>query len=119
MTYGTLMYLVKGLQPFVKPIMFVKAPLKRKKAFEVVLYRFVHEVNANIIVNRFNVPIFIMHKYVDIVVDALIFKNKLLNQYILIPHDLCLHRIMDERFDACGIPNVCGTIDGLHNPHSQ
>ncbi len=61
----------------------------------------------------------IMRKYVHIVVDALIFKNKLLNQYIFIPHDLCLHRIMDECFDACGIPNVCGTVDGLYNTHSQ
>jgi len=119
MRYGTLMYLVKELKPFVKPIMLVEAPLKREKAIEVVLYRFVHEVNANIIVNRFNVSIFIMRKYVDIVVDDLIFKKNLLNQYIFIPHDLCLRRIMDECFDACGIPNVCGTIDGLHNPHSQ
>ncbi len=69
--------------------------------------------------DRFNVEAFTMPKYVDIVVDALIFKNKLLNQYIFIPHDLCFRRIMDECFDACGIPNVCGTIDGLHNPHSQ
>jgi hypothetical protein len=60
-----------------------------------------------------------MHKYVDIVVDALIFLKKLLNQYILIAHDLCLRRVMDECFDACGISNVCGTVDGLYNPHSQ
>jgi hypothetical protein len=84
-----------------------------------VSYEFVHGFNGNIIVNGFNVGIFIMHKYVDIVVDALIFKNKLLNQYILIPHDLCLRRIMDDCFDACGIPNVCDPIDRLHNPHSQ
>jgi hypothetical protein len=32
------MYLVKELKPFVQPIMFVKAPLKCKKAIEVVLY---------------------------------------------------------------------------------
>jgi hypothetical protein len=57
--------------------MFVKAPLKPKKAIEVVLFRFVHGYNANMIVNRFNVGIFVMHKYVDIVVDALILKNKL------------------------------------------
>jgi hypothetical protein len=55
MTYGTLMYLVKELKPFVKSkaIMFVKAPLKCKKTIELALYRFVHEVNANIIVNGF------------------------------------------------------------------
>jgi hypothetical protein len=47
-------------------IVFVKAPLKPKKAIEVMLYRFVHGYNANMIVNRFNVKIFIMHKYVDI-----------------------------------------------------
>ncbi len=83
------------------------------------LCQFIHGVNANIIVNRFNVGIFIVRKHVDIVVDALIFENKLLNQHIFVPHDLCLRRIMDECFDACRIPNVCGTIDGSHNPHSQ
>jgi hypothetical protein len=47
MTYGTLMYLVKELKPFViaKAIVFVKALLKPKKAIEVVFCQFVHGVN--------------------------------------------------------------------------
>jgi hypothetical protein len=55
-----------------------------------------------------------MCKHVDIVVDVLIFKDKLFNQYIFIPHDSCLFTIMDGIFYACGLPNVCGTIDRLH-----
>jgi hypothetical protein len=56
MTYGTFMYLVRKLEPFVKfkVIMFVRAPLKFIKAIGLVLYRFAHGVSANIITNRFN-----------------------------------------------------------------
>jgi len=45
------------------------------------LHRFAHGVNVNIIVDKFNVGAFIMCKYVDIVIDALIFKHKLISQY--------------------------------------
>ncbi len=48
-----------------------------------------------------------MCKYVVIVVDALIFKDKLFNQLWM------------EFFYACGLPNVCGTIDRLHILHSK
>jgi len=70
--HETIMYLVRELEPFVnsRAIIFVRAPL------ELVLYQFAHGVNANIIVDRFNVGAFTMRKYVDIVVDALIFKDK-------------------------------------------
>jgi hypothetical protein len=44
-----------------------------------VLYQFTHGVNANIIVDRFNVGAFTMRKYVDIVVDFLIFRDKFFN----------------------------------------
>ncbi len=56
MTYGTFMYLVRKLEPFVKSkvIMFVRAPLKSIKVIGLVLYRFAHGVSANIITNRFN-----------------------------------------------------------------
>jgi hypothetical protein len=78
------------------------------------LYQFAHGVNANIIADRFNVGVFTMYKYVDIVVDALIFKDKLFNQYIFIPHDLDLLTIMDGIFYAHGLPNVYGTMDRSH-----
>jgi hypothetical protein len=78
MIHKTFMYLVGELEPFVKSkvTMFVKAPLKLRKAIGLVLYQFAHGVNTNIIVDRFNVGAFTMHKYVDIVVDALIFRDK-------------------------------------------
>jgi len=64
------------------------------------LYWFAHGVNANIIANRFNVGASTMHKFVvvTIVVDALISMDKLFNQYIFIPHDPHLFRIMGEFF---------------------
>jgi hypothetical protein len=79
-----------------------------------VLYQFAHGVSANIIADRFNVGYFTMCKYVDIVVNVLIFTDKLFNQYIFILHDSRLFMIMDGIFYACGLPNVCGTIDRLH-----
>jgi hypothetical protein len=42
-----------------------------------VLYQFVDGVSANIMVDRFNVVVFMMCEYVDIVVDFLISKDKL------------------------------------------
>ncbi len=60
-----------------------------------------------------------MRKYVDTVVNALIYRDKLFNRYIVIPHAPPLLRIMDGFFHACGLPNVCGTIDGSHIPLSQ
>jgi hypothetical protein len=57
--------------------MFVRAPLEPIKAIGLVYYQIAHGVNANIIINRFNVGGSILHKYVDIVVDALISRDKL------------------------------------------
>ncbi len=45
------------------------------------LYQFAHGVNVNIIVDKFNVGTFIVCKSVDIVIDALILKDKLFSQY--------------------------------------
>jgi hypothetical protein len=75
MTYETFMYLVRKLKSFVKSkvTMFVKTPLKLRKIIGLVLYQFVHGVSSNNIANRFNVGVFTMLKYVDIVLHALIF----------------------------------------------
>jgi hypothetical protein len=121
MTYRAFMYLVNELEHFVKSraTMFVRVPLELRKAIGLVLYWFAHGVSANIIANRFNVGASTMHKYVDIVVDPLISKDKLFSWYIFIPHGPCLLRIMHGFFHACGLPNVCGTIDGSYIPLSQ
>jgi hypothetical protein len=118
---GTFMYLVKELEFFVKfrATMFVRAPLEPRKAIGLVLYQFAHGVSANIIANRFNVGAFIVHKYVDIVVDVLISRDKLFSRYIFIHYGPRLLRIMDRFFHACRLPNVSGTIDGSHIALSQ
>jgi len=121
MTYGAFMYLVSKLKPFVKSrvTMLVRAPLKLRKDIGLVLYRFAHGVTVNVITNRFNVEASTMCKYVDIVVNTLISKDKLFSRYISIPHGSCLLKIMHKFFHACGLPNVCGTIDGSHIMLSQ
>jgi hypothetical protein len=121
MTYKAFMYLVSELEPFVKSraTMFVRAPLEPRKTIRLVLYQFAHGVNANIIANRFNVGASTMCKYVAIVVNALISKDKLFSRNISIPYGPCLRRIMHGFFHACGLPNVCGTIDGSHILLSQ
>ncbi len=62
------MHLDRELGTFVKSraTMFVKAPLEPKKAIGLLL----HGVNANIIVDKFNVEVFTMRKYVDIVIKC-------------------------------------------------
>ncbi len=66
-----------------KIIVFVKTPLKLRKTIGLVLYQLAYGVNANFTFDRFNVRVFVMHKYIDIIVDTLIFGDKLFNQYIL------------------------------------
>jgi hypothetical protein len=119
----TFMYLVRELETFVKfrAIMFVRAPLEPIKVIGLVLYWFAHGVSANIIVDRFNVEAFIVHKYVDIVVYVLISKDKLFSQYIFIPCGPHLLRIMDGFFHACGYPMFVALLMGpiFHFPKSQ
>ncbi len=91
---------------------FVKAPLEPRKVIRLLLYWYAHGVSANIIVDKFNVEVFTMSKYVDIIVNVLIYKDKLFSWYIFISHGPHLLRIMDGFFHACGLPNVFGTIDG-------
>jgi hypothetical protein len=44
--------------------MFVRTPLAPKKVIGLMFHWFGHEVNANIIVYKFNVGTLTMHKYV-------------------------------------------------------
>jgi hypothetical protein len=55
-------------------------------------------------------------KYVDIVYDVLIDKDKLFNKYINIPSGQCLKDIIAHFEHLKGIPNICGVIDGTHIP---
>jgi hypothetical protein len=110
MTYETFMYLVRELEPFVKSraTMFVKAPFELRKAIGLVLYQLAYVVSANIIADRFNVLASTECKCVDIIVNALISRDKLFSRYISIPHGPHLLRIMDGFF------HTCGDIDGSH-----
>jgi hypothetical protein len=100
MTSETFMYLVRELEPFVKSraTMFVRAPFELRKAIGLVLYQLAYGVSANIIIDRFNVGASTTHKYVDIIVNVLISRDKLFSQYISILHGPCLLRIMDGFF---------------------
>jgi hypothetical protein len=64
------MYLVKKLNLFVnfRVIVFVITLLELLKVIGLVLYQFFHGLSANIMVDRFNVVVFMMCEYVDIVV---------------------------------------------------
>jgi hypothetical protein len=75
---GIFMYFIRELKLFVKlkAIMFVKIPLRSKKA------------GVNNIANRFNVGIFNMCKYVDIIVVIVISRDKLFSHFIFMFHDL-------------------------------
>jgi hypothetical protein len=88
------------LETFVKSkvTMIVNAPLKLGKTIGLVLYWFVDGANANIIANRFNLGAFTMRKYVDIVINALVSKDKLFSRYIFIFHGISLFKIMDGIF---------------------
>ncbi len=77
-----------------------------------VLYQFVDGVSANIMVDRFNVVVFMMCEYVDIVVDFLISKDKLFSWYIFTLNDSCVHEIMDGFLNACDLSNAYNIIDG-------
>jgi hypothetical protein len=84
-----------------------------------VLYQFSHGVNANIIVDRFNVRAFTMREYVDIVVDVLIFRiSSLVDIFLYLMVHIYLGLWM-YFFHACSLPNVCGAIHESHILLSQ
>jgi hypothetical protein len=60
------------------------------------------------------IRIIIVWKYVDIVVDVLILKNKFFNLYIYIFHGLCLLKILRRIFYAFDLLNVYDAIDWSH-----
>ncbi len=67
-------------------------------------------------VDHFNVSASIIWKYVDIVRDVFIDKDKLFNKYIDIPSRNWLKLIIQKLSELIGLPNICGSIDGTHIP---
>jgi hypothetical protein len=95
---------------------FVRAPLEIRKIVGIVLYRLAHGITAEIIADRFNVGASTVRKYMGIVLDALVSRDKLFGKYISVPSDACLDKIIAGYVQSCGLPNVCGSIDGSHIP---
>jgi hypothetical protein len=63
-----------------------------------------------------NVATSTIRKYVDIMFDALCDQNKLLSNYISIPFDDCLEKVIDYFHDLIGLFNICGAIHYTHIP---
>ena len=118
MSYASFMYLVSELEPYLQStsIHFVRAPLEIRKAVGIVLYRLAHGITAEIIADRFNVGASTVRKYMGIVLDALVSRDKLFGKYISVPSGARLDRIIAGYVQSCGLPNVCGSIDGSHIP---
>jgi hypothetical protein len=82
----------------------------------IVVYQFAHGFNVSHMANEFNVGTSTIKKYVDIVCDVLMNKNKLFSKYINIPSSQCL-RDINLCFETLrGIPNICGIIKRTHIP---
>jgi hypothetical protein len=64
--------------------------------------------------DQFNVGASTIRKYVDIVCDVLIDKDKLFNKYISIPSCQHLKDVIVCFENLKCIPNICGAIDGIH-----
>ncbi len=61
-------------------------------------------------VNHFNAGASTIWKYVDIVCDVLF------NKYIDIPSRNWLRLIIQKNYELIGLPNICGSKDGIHIP---
>ena len=59
-------------------IHFVRAPLKIRKAIGIVLYHFAHRITGEIIVDKINVGASTVRKYMRIVLNALVSRDKYL-----------------------------------------
>ena len=118
MSYASFMYLVSELDPYLQStsIHFVRAPLEIRKVVGIVLYRLAHGITAEIIADRFNVGASTVRKYMGIVLEALVSRDKLFGKYISVLSGARLDRIIAGYVQSCGLPNVCESIDGSHIP---
>ncbi len=121
MSYASFMYLVSELDPYLQStsIHFVRAPLEIRKVDGIVLYRLAHGIIAKFLANRFNVGASTIRKYIRIVLDVLVSRDKLFVKYISVPSGARLDRIIAGYVQNCGLPNVCGIIDENHIPLQQ
>jgi hypothetical protein len=82
----------------------------------IVIYRFANGFSVTYMANQFNVIASTLKKYVDIVCDVLIDKDKLFNKYIGFFSSQSLKDIITHFENLRCILNICGVIDGTHIP---
>jgi hypothetical protein len=82
----------------------------------IVIFQFAHGFNVTQMANQFNVSASRIRKYVDIVCDVLIDKDKLFSKYISIPSSKSFKDIIVRFENFTNILNICGVIDGIHIP---
>jgi hypothetical protein len=115
------MFWVEKLTSFLKfeYINLVRPQLEVKKIVASVLYKFAHGLSLKHMSDIFGVGTSIIHKYVDIMCDALCNKDKLFNKYIKIPTRDCLLHIIQQFEDLIGLSNRCGAPDRTHIPLAE
>ena len=109
-------HLVYMLTPYLKSqcTHLVRPQLEIRKIVAIVLYRFVHGHSLDHIADRLQVGGSTVRKYIDIVCDILVDRDKLFSHYISIPTGEQLESIISDFHDITGLPNICGAIDGTH-----
>jgi hypothetical protein len=110
--------LVLKLTPFLLQVVLnpIRAQLEIRKIVIIVIYQFAHGFNATHMADQFNVGASTIRKYVDILCNVVIDKNKLFSKYINIPLGQCLKDIIACFENFTGALNICGAIDGMHIP---
>jgi hypothetical protein len=111
--------LVQMLTPYLQSqcINPVRPQLEIRKILALVLYRFAHGVSPNPhISDRLQAGGSTVRKYVDLIYDVLISRDKLFSECISIPIGARLEGIIGEFREITRLPNICGAIDGTHIP---
>ncbi len=118
MTFDAFNVLVEKLTLFLKfeCLNLVRPQLEVKKLVASALYKFAHGLSLKNMLDIFDMGASTIHKYVDIMCDALCNKDKLFNKYIKISTRDCLLHIIQHFEDLAGLSNRCGARNGTHIP---
>ena len=114
--------LVDLLTPFLRPtaVRFVRPPIPVRKQVKLVLYRLAHGVGCARMHNLYGCSESTIRKYTMIVCRALgTTKGGLFFQFIHTPQGDRLQNIIESFRDITGLPNIAGSIDGIHIPLSM
>jgi hypothetical protein len=81
-----------------------------------VIYRFAHGHSPEHIQRRLQIAASTLRKYIDILCDILIDRNKLFSTCISIPSRDRLQAIIEDFKDITSLSNICSAINGTHIP---